>query len=89
MRKLSQKSSKVTLGSLAAKNRTFRAPYLVIYPVVRYTQIVFFKQNTSGVGCRRARGRQMKRGAGEERKESNRLNLEIFLVCAFLVALSI
>ena len=38
---------------------------------------------------RKARGRQMKRGAGEERKESNRLNLAIFLVCAFLVALSI
>ena len=31
----------------------------------------------------------MKRGAGEERKESNRLNLAIFLVCAFLVTLSI
>ena len=31
----------------------------------------------------------MKREAGEERKESNRLNLAIFLVCAFLVAQSI
>ena len=36
---------------------------------------------------RRAKGRKM--GGGEERKESNRLNLAIFLVCAFLVALSI
>ena len=31
----------------------------------------------------------MGRGEGEERKESNRLNLGIFLVCAFLVVLSI
>ena len=31
----------------------------------------------------------MKRGAGEERKESNILNIAIFLVRAFLVALSI
>ena len=31
----------------------------------------------------------MKRGAREERKESNRLNLAIFLVRAFLIALSI
>ena len=28
-------------------------------------------------------------GGGEERKESNRLNIMIFLVCAFLVMLSI
>ena len=33
--------------------------------------------------------RQMIRGGGEERKESCRLNLTIFLICAFLVALSI
>ena len=31
----------------------------------------------------------MGRGEGEERKESNRLNLVVFLVCAFLVVLSI
>ena len=38
---------------------------------------------------RRARGRQMGWGGGEERKESNRLNIMIFLVYAFLVMLSI
>ena len=37
----------------------------------------------------RAREGQMRRGEGEERKESCRLNLAIFLICAFLVALSI
>ena len=31
----------------------------------------------------------MKRGGGEERRESKRLNFAIFLICAFLVALSI
>ena len=36
-----------------------------------------------------AQGWQVRRGGGGERKESKRLNLAIFLICAFLVALPI
>ena len=38
---------------------------------------------------RKRRGRQTRRGWGEEKKEIKRLNLVIFLICAFLVVLSI